>query len=73
MFSVAYIVMFGKGSHGRHLSMNVGSVEWLLFCLGEDDGEERIKHEVQFECVVLVHLFRVQVFFVVLRCRALFS
>ena len=47
MFSVAYIVMFGKGSHGRHLSMNVGSVEWLLFCLGEDDGEERIKHEVQ--------------------------
>ena len=24
--------------------------EWQLLCLGEDDGEERIKHEVQL-CV----------------------
>ena len=39
--------MFGKGRHGRHFSFDVGSVEWLLLCLGEDDGEERIKHEVQ--------------------------
>ena len=35
-------------------------MEWLLLCLGEDDGEERIKHEVHYVyVVVLVHLFRV--------------
>ena len=31
-------------------------MEFLLLCLGEGDGEEKIKHEVQLYCV-LRHIF----------------